>query len=86
MLRISDLRNGYKASVSHVDYEIGRVLDHLETTDLHQDTIIVLTSDHGYLLGENDAWQERSLFMLATQVPLVIAGPSASFLEGKGII
>ena len=80
---MAELRRGYFSSVSHVDYEIGRVLEHLETTGLAKNTIVVLTADHGFLLGDKDTWKKKSLFMLSSQVPLIIAGVPGHSARGS---
>jgi iduronate 2-sulfatase len=65
----------YHACISHMDAQVARVLQALDQLDLSRDTIVVFTSDHGYLLGEHGLWQKQSLFEPAVRVPLVIAGP-----------
>lgn len=65
----------YLASVASVDEQIGRILDVVDTTSLRQDTIIVLTSDHGWGMGEKDYLYKNSLWQESTQVPLIIRVP-----------
>lgn len=68
----------YYASISHMDAQVGRVLQALDALDLSKDTIVVFTSDHGYLLGQHGLWQKQSVFEPSARVPLVIAGPGVS--------
>ncbi len=65
----------YHACVSFIDAQIGLVFDALERSGHWDDTIIVLTSDHGYLLGEKFMWGKVMLFELCDRVPLVIHAP-----------
>lgn len=66
---------GYYASVTFMDQQVGRVLDKLEEYNLDNNTIIVFTSDHGYQLGQHTFWQKQSLFENAVRVPLIISSP-----------
>ncbi len=65
----------YHACISFVDAQIGLVLDALKRTGHWEDTIIVLTSDHGYHLGEHFMWGKVTLFEVCDRVPLVIRVP-----------
>jgi len=65
----------YMGLIKQCDDQLGRLLDHLEATGRMQDTMIVLTSDHGDYLG--DHWLgEKDLFHEASvKVPLIIYDP-----------
>ncbi|MEX0685696.1 MAG: sulfatase [Balneolales bacterium] len=66
---------GYLASVTWADHQIGRVLDALEKSKYADNTIVVLFSDHGYHLGEKNRVSKMSLWERDTHVPLIFAGP-----------
>jgi len=70
-----DALQAYLASTSFVDSQIARVLAKLDELHLAENTIIVLTGDHGYQLGEHGLWAKQTLFEGANHVPLIIAAP-----------
>ena len=70
-----EIKEAYYSTISFVDAQVGRVLDKLEATGLHQNTIVVFISDHGYHLGEHGHWQKQTLFENATRIPLMISIP-----------
>ena len=65
----------YHASITFADAQLGRILDALERLGLDENTVILMTSDHGYHMGEHGHWQKTTLFENATHVPLIISVP-----------
>ena len=72
----------YLASVASVDEQIGRILDAVEESSLKDNTILVLTSDHGWGMGEKDYLYKNSLWQESTQVPLIIRAPGVAKVNG----
>lgn len=69
----------YLASISWMDWNVGRVLAELDRLNLRDKTIIVFWGDHGYQLGEKGKWSKAgSLFEQGARVPLVIVAPGAA--------
>ena len=71
-----EIKEAYYATISFIDAQVGRVLDYLETSGLEKNTIVVLTSDHGFHIGEHSHWQKQTLFESSTRVPLIISTPN----------
>ncbi len=69
------LRQAYAASVSYVDAQVGRLLRALEESPARQNTIVVIWSDHGFLLGEHAIWGKHCLYEQALLCPLWIRTP-----------
>ena len=62
----------YLASIASVDEQVGRILDVIDGTKLKDNTIIVLTSDHGWGMGEKDYLYKNSLWQESTRIPLIV--------------
>jgi arylsulfatase A-like enzyme len=72
------LMQGYLASISYLDYQLGRLLDALDASPLKDNTIVVLWSDHGFHIGEKENWEKFALWDQTTRVPLFIHAPGVS--------
>ena len=70
-----NLIRGYRACVSFMDAQLGRVLDELDRLGLRENTLIVLWGDHGYHLGENGVFTKMTNFENGTRVPLIMSFP-----------
>jgi len=71
----SGIRQRYFGLITLVDRSIGAVLACLERTGLMDQTIIVLTSDHGDMLGDHHLFGKEVMFEQATRVPYLIRQP-----------
>ncbi|MEX4003664.1 choline-sulfatase [Paraburkholderia sp. EG285A] len=75
-------RRAYYGSLSYVDAQFGVILDTLKAAGLADDTIVVVTSDHGDMLGERGLWYKMTFFEGAARVPLIINAPGR-FAAGR---
>jgi len=53
---VAHLQKEYAAIVSQCDASLGRVLDAMDKYDLWENTLLIVTTDHGFLLGEHNGW------------------------------
>ena len=68
-------RRGYYANVSYFDSKIGEIVRTIEEIGQLDNTIFIVTSDHGDMLGERGLWYKMNFFEHSARVPLVMAGP-----------
>jgi len=85
-----DVRNkvipAYMGLIKQADDQMGRLFDHLDAKGLMEDTVVVITSDHGDYLG--DHWMgEKDLFHApSVKVPMIISDPRPSADNTRGSI
>jgi arylsulfatase A-like enzyme len=66
---------GYLASISYTDGQVGRLLDALDASTHADNTVVVLWTDHGWHLGEKKHWRKFALWEEATRTPLIFLAP-----------
>ena len=66
----------YYAIISHLDEQIGKILDSLEASGKADNTYIFFTSDHGLSVGKHGLLGKQSMFDHSIRVPLIITGPA----------
>lgn len=74
--KAKELKHGYYACVSYADALVGKVLKELKRLKLDKNTIVVLTSDHGWSLEEHGLWCKHSSFHNALEIPLIVKMPN----------
>lgn len=65
----------YFAMITHLDYEIGRLLDALEKSGEAENTIIVFTGDNGLAVGQHGWLGKEDIYEHGVRIPLILAGP-----------
>lgn len=68
-------RQEYYAIITHMDAQIGRILDALEATGQADNTYIFFTADHGLAVGRHGLMGKQNMFDHSVRVPLMVAGP-----------
>jgi arylsulfatase A-like enzyme len=74
---VAHIRKQYAATLTMADAWLGRLLDRMDQYNMWDDTTVILTSDHGHLLGEHGYWAKNYMHVYRelANIPLIIAGP-----------
>jgi arylsulfatase A-like enzyme len=68
-------RREYYAIISHMDAQVGRILDALDKSGKRENTYIIFAADNGLALGAHGLFGKQSMFEHSVKVPLIVAGP-----------
>ncbi|KHQ53006.1 sulfatase-like hydrolase/transferase [Mameliella alba] len=74
----------YMGLIKQCDDQLGRLLDHLEATGQMDDTMIVLTSDHGDYLGDHWLGEKDFFHEASVKIPMIICDPRTSADATRG--
>ena len=80
-LGLKHFLQAYLACVAFVDEQVGIVVDAINNSKFKDNTIIVLTSDHGWQMGEKEYLFKNSPWEESTRIPLIIRSPGT--MAGK---
>lgn len=72
LLRAREL---YLASISFVDYQVGRILRQLKEMGIYENTLILFTSDHGEMLGDYGTFQKFLPYDSSVKIPMILRCP-----------
>ncbi len=65
----------YYGMITHMDVEMGRLLQTLEATGHLENTIVIYTADHGLAVGQHGLLGKQNLYNHSIRVPSIFAGP-----------
>lgn len=77
-------RQGYYGSISFVDEQVGRILDALEERGQLENTLILYTSDHGDMTGDQNLWRKTYAYEPSAHIPLLIRWPECFISARRG--
>ncbi|WP_299949836.1 sulfatase-like hydrolase/transferase [uncultured Ruegeria sp.] len=80
---VAQLRSLYLALATEVDHHIGRVVSWLKSSGQWDNTILVVTSDHGEMLGDFGLWGKGTFHDAAFHVPLIVRDPARPDMHGE---
>lgn len=73
--QVERARRAYYGMVSYIDDAVGQIDAELQRCGLADDTLFVITSDHGEMLGEHGMWFKRTFYDPSSKVPLIVRWP-----------
>ena len=84
---IAEIRGNYAALVAMCDEYFGRLLDWMDETEAWADTALILTTDHGFLLGEHEWWAKNKMpyYEEISHIPLMIWHPENADRAGERV-
>ena len=80
---VAHLRSLYLALASEVDHHIGRVFDWLKASGQWSNTVLIVTADHGEMLGDFGLWGKGTFHDAAYHVPLILRDPARPDMHGR---
>lgn len=77
---VRHIRKCYAGTLTMADVWLGKLLAKLDELDMWKDTTVVLTTDHGHLLGEHGYWAKNYMFDYArlAHIPMIVCSPQGS--------
>ena len=74
-VELAHLRAQYFGMVSHIDHQVGRLLEALEHLGLADGTVVVVTADHGEMLGDHGLKEKLGHWEQTYAIPCIVRGP-----------
>ncbi len=76
---VEHIRKCYAALLTMTDHWLGKLWDQLDALDLWRDTVVVLTTDHGTMLGEHQYWMKNTMpvYNEIARIPLIVHLPDS---------
>ncbi len=73
--QIKDFTKAYYATISHLDFQIGEIINELKKKSLLNNTVIIFLSDNGYFLGNHGLGNKLTMHEESVKVPMFISSP-----------
>lgn len=78
---VDHIRKSYAGVLTMADTWLGKFLDKMDELNLWEDTVLILTTDHGHLLGEHGYWAKNYMFdyQELVHLPMIVCTPETAF-------
>lgn len=82
---VREMRANYAALLTMVDEYFGKLLDYMDANDMWKDTAVVMTTDHGVMLGEHDWWAKnrQPFYQEISHIPMMVYHPDYADKGGE---
>ncbi len=77
-------RRAYYACITHIDHQIGRLMQAVMEHGEYKNTVFIFLSDHGDLLGDHNLFRKALPYEGSTRIPLIIFDPGDNLKLPKG--
>ena len=74
---VETTKQKYYEALKSVDIEIGRLFDTLTSLNILDSTIVIVTSDNGFILGEHGSYGKRLAYEESMRIPILIRYPKS---------
>ncbi len=75
--RLARMRARYFGMISHIDHQLGRLFDALKADGMWDDTLVIVTSDHGEMLGDHGLQGKLGYWEESYAIPCIVRDPNA---------
>lgn len=85
---IAHVRKRYAGVVTMTDFWLGKLMDRMDELELWKDVNLILTTDHGHLLGEHGYWAKNymQVYKELAHIPLIMATPETAFYGSQELM
>jgi len=76
-------RRAYYASITFIDEQIGRILAALKKHGVYENTLIIMFSDHGDMLGDHHLWRKTYAYEGSARIPMLLRWPKSMGMDNQ---
>lgn len=80
---IVQARRSYYASISYIDEQIGLIIEALKKRGELENTLIIYTSDHGDMMGDNHIWRKCRPYEGSARIPMILRFPESMGIKNS---
>ena len=84
--QLADMRRAFYALCTHIDHQLRVLIGTLREEQVLDNTIILITSDHGDMLGNHGFYAKRLMYQNSANVPMILVGTADDDVVGNGVV